>query len=152
MLAGFSVISGCLTRKVSYDYLRYIFLHGYNTTYPTYPQMQPEVFYNKRCSSGKHLCQSIFFNKVTKFLRTPFLQDTIGWLLLYLYSIPVLQYFYFKMFDAEVNITCSIKFSFLGLVLLFTDCKPGTHFLHHVFSLFLNKRKNSRWANNNNWI
>ena len=40
--------------------------------------------------TGKHLCQSVFFNKVAglrlnfaKFLRTPFLQNTSGRLLLF---------------------------------------------------------------------
>ena len=34
--------------------------------------------------TGKHMCESLFFNKVTglKFLRTPFLQNTFGRLLL----------------------------------------------------------------------
>ena len=71
----------------------------------------PEVFYIERCSknfakfTGKQLCQSLFFDKVAslrsatllkkglwhrcfpvnfaKFLRTPFLENTSGWLLLY---------------------------------------------------------------------
>ena len=72
--------------------------------------MPPEVFYKKGVLrnftkfTGKHLCQGLFFNKVTglrsatllkkrlwhrcflvnfvKFLRTPFLQNTSGRLLL----------------------------------------------------------------------
>ena len=72
----------------------------------------PEVFFQKRCSwnfakfTGKHLCQSLFFNKVAglrpatllkkklwhscfpvnfgKFLKTPFLENTSGRLLLIL--------------------------------------------------------------------
>ena len=59
----------------------------------------PEVFYDKKVLrnfakfTGKHLCQSLFFNKVAglwhrcsvnfaNFLRTPFLQNTSGRLLL----------------------------------------------------------------------
>ena len=59
----------------------------------TYEQKQPpEVFCVKRVHrnltklTGKHLCQSLFFNKVVnfvKFLRTPFFQNTSGRLLLY---------------------------------------------------------------------
>ena len=53
----------------------------------TYLQKQPlVVLCKKRCSaqrnsknfakfSGKHLCQRIFFDKVEKFLRTPFLVE-----------------------------------------------------------------------------
>ena len=65
------------------------------------------VFENFRKFIGKHLCQSLFFNKVAglrpatllkkrlwhmcftvnfvKFLRTPFLQNTLGRLLLIVY-------------------------------------------------------------------
>ena len=82
-----------------------------NITFVSNPQRQPpEVFYETRCYwkfhkfTGKHLCQSLFFNKVAglrpatllkernchrcfpvnfaKFLRTPFLQNTFGRLLL----------------------------------------------------------------------
>ena len=53
----------------------------------------PEVFYKKGVLrnfakfTGKHLCQSLFFNKIVgsdfaKFLRTPFLWNTFGRLLL----------------------------------------------------------------------
>ena len=66
--------------------------------------MQKGVLRNFTKFTGKHLCQSLFFNKVAgprsatllkkrlwhrcfpmnlaKFLRTPFLQNTSGWLLL----------------------------------------------------------------------
>ena len=39
-------------------------------------------------STGKHLCQSLFFNKVAglKFLRTPFFIEHLWWLLLYMWE------------------------------------------------------------------
>ena len=45
------------------------------------------VFRNFAKFTGKHLCQSFFFNKVAglkpaKFLRTPFLKEHLRWLLL----------------------------------------------------------------------
>ena len=75
----------------------------------------PEVLCKKRCSrnfakfTGKHLCQSLFFNKIAglrsatllkkrlwhgcfpvnfaKFLRTPFIIEHLRWLLLQLYAL-----------------------------------------------------------------
>ena len=68
--------------------------------------VRKDVLRNFEKFTGKHLCQSLFFNKVVglrpatllkkrlwhrcfpvnfaKFLRTPFLQNTSGWLLLFL--------------------------------------------------------------------
>ena len=51
---------------------------------------RPEVFYRKGVLrnftkfAGKHLCQSLFFNKVNfaKFLRTHFFAEHLRWLLL----------------------------------------------------------------------
>ena len=46
------------------------------------PAPEPSVLRNFAKSTGKHLCQSLFFNKVAglrlKFKRTPFLQNTSG--------------------------------------------------------------------------
>ena len=61
----------------------------------TYRSSCPEVFCKKGVlrnfakSTGKHLCQSLFFNKVAspglaKFLRTSFFIEHLWWLLLYL--------------------------------------------------------------------
>ena len=45
--------------------------------------MKKGVLKNFARSTGKHLCQSLFFNlNFAKFLRTPFLQNTTGQLLL----------------------------------------------------------------------
>ena len=47
-----------------------------------------EVFYEKGVLrnfakfTGKHLCQSLFFNKVAGLLRTPFFIEHLRWLLL----------------------------------------------------------------------
>ena len=84
----------------------YIFISGSNALGESLTQKQPqEVFYKKRCSQKfRKIHQSLFFNKVaglrlatllkkklwhrcvpvsfTKFLRTPFLQNTSGRLLL----------------------------------------------------------------------
>ena len=63
---------------------------------PTLRSSRPEVFCKKGVLrnftefTGKHLCQSLFFNKVAglksanfaKFLRTPFLTEHLRWLLL----------------------------------------------------------------------
>ena len=68
----------------------------------TFRSSRPEVFCKKGVRrnfekfTGKHLCQSLFFNKkhrlwhrcfpviFAKFLRTPFLTEHLRWLLLYL--------------------------------------------------------------------
>ena len=84
----------------------YIFISGSNALGESLTQKQPqEVFYKKRCSQKfRKIHQSLFFNKVaglrlatllkkklwhrsvpvsfTKFLRTPFLQNSSGRLLL----------------------------------------------------------------------
>ena len=85
----------------------------------TYEQKQPpEVFCVKRVHrnltklTGKHLCQSLFFNKVVnfvKFLRTPFFQNTSGRLLLYeTKSIKDLKYFFcLKWICWNFHETCS---------------------------------------------
>ena len=84
-----------------YDCLKLTISYGFYTQ-----KQPPDVFYQKRTFekfTGKHLCQSLFFNKVaglrpllkkrlwhrcfpvsfTKFLGTPFLQNNSGRLLLY---------------------------------------------------------------------
>ena len=62
-------------KRASYKILSYIWLNVY------LQKQLPEVFCfprNFAKFTGKHLCQSLFFNKVAKnkFLRTPFLQNT----------------------------------------------------------------------------
>ena len=86
--------------------------------------------------TGKHLCQSLFFNKVAgltpflrsatllkkrlwhrclpvnfaKFLRTPFLQDTSGRLLLYLsWSLSKIWVFKYKTVGFSLIVNISIK-------------------------------------------
>ena len=84
---------------------------------------RPEVFCKKRVLrnlaklTGKHLCQSIFFNKVAglrhrcfpvnfvKFLRTPFLTEHLRWLLLY-FTIK----FIFKA-DIKILMIYMVKFN-----------------------------------------
>ena len=74
--------------------------------------------------TGKHLCQSLFFNKVaglrpgtllkkilwhrcflvnfTKFLRTPFLTEHLGWLLLFLFvKATTLQLFSLRVISTS---------------------------------------------------
>ena len=87
-----------------------------------------ELFCKKTCSQkfpGKHLCQSLFFNKIAdlrlatllkksfwhsrfpvnfaKFLRTPFLQNNSGRLLLIICSI------YEEHFDSEIKGGCVVS-------------------------------------------
>ena len=92
-------------QEIFFDFFDY----SYKKTYFYIRSSRPEVFYEKRCSQKfhemhrKNLCQSLFFNKVAglgpvallnkrlrhrrfpvdfvKFLRTPFLQNTSGRLL-----------------------------------------------------------------------
>ena len=87
-----------------------------------YKSSRPEVFYKKgvlRNSTkftGKHLCQSLFFNEVAglrpttllkkrlwhrcfpvnfaKFLRTPFFKEHLWWLLLHL---PLFTFIYYAL-------------------------------------------------------
>ena len=44
--------------------------------------MKKGVLRNFTKFTGKHMCQGLFFNKVAGLLKTPFLQNNSGWLLL----------------------------------------------------------------------
>ena len=58
------------------------------------PEAATEVFCKKSCLrnfakfTGKHMCQSLFFNKVAglglQFLRTPYLTEHLWWLPLFM--------------------------------------------------------------------
>ena len=104
--------------KTALVYLQFLFLQ----------KQPPEMFYKKSVLrnfakfTGKHVCQSIFFNKVSglrpletillrkrlchrcfvvnfaKFLRTPVLQKTFWWLLLFLVVILFSQFRNFPRF------------------------------------------------------
>ena len=99
----------------------------------------PEVFYKKGVLrnftkfTGKHLCQSLSFNKVAdlrpatllkkrlwhrcfpvnfvKFLRTPFLQNTAGRLLLKCKCLSVTRFFYNQHFYKQRQVKMDKKSS-----------------------------------------
>ena len=53
----------------------------YRTRHQRY-SIKKGVLKNVTKFTGKHMCQSLFINKKMKFLRTPYLQNTSGQLLL----------------------------------------------------------------------
>ena len=134
-----------------------------------YSQKQPpEVFYNKTCPKnfakfrGKHLSQSLFFNKVAglrpatllkkrlwhrcflvnfaKFLRTPFLQNTSGCLLVH----SKFQVF-FLCFTLKID---CIKIEAMSLVLNLSILAEILCVLFTLTSSFASDwKKSSSWLN-----
>ena len=90
--------------------------------------------------TGKHLCQSLFFNKVAglrhrhacfpvsfaKFLRTLFLENTSGRLLLHIKNVtPTLTYeIWIKLFIYHLLLRIHQCFRFILIILLF--CSNGS--------------------------
>ena len=97
--------------------------------------LKKDVLRNFAKFTGKHLCQSLFFNKVAglrrnfaKFLRTPFVTEHLWWLLLTTVDISDVC-FWFKFKRLQI---ISIWY------LIFTEVTSiGIIFFFHDFSVFL---------------
>ena len=125
--------------KSSY-FIFLIFFHIYCTILKS---SRPEVFCKKGVLrnftkfTGKHLCRSLFFNKVTglrsatllkerlwpryfpvnfaKFLRTPFLKEHLWWLLLNIEYLLVIFHSVGHPLSVMVFITYSMSFAYYAL-------------------------------------
>ena len=83
-VVSFRSISGATTKAMKHHVM------GYLEDESPDKSSRPDVFCEKGVLrnfakfTGKHLCESLFFNKVTaKFLRTPFFTEHLWWLLLH---------------------------------------------------------------------